>query len=63
MVQKHHSRLLDERGMHLQSVRGASQMRGDCPHCGAKDKPLHRITQQQYWCATCKRKALKKGQI
>ena len=62
MAQKHHSRLLDERGMHLQFIHGASQMRGDCPQCGAKDKLLHRMTQQHYWCASCKRKALKKRQ-
>lgn len=48
--------LLDERGLHLTTVRGASQMRGVCPGCGKPDKPLHRLSQHEYYCATCLRK-------
>lgn len=60
MAEKKHKPLLDERGMHLTTVREVSQYRGACPKCGKPDKPLHRVDQHTYYCATCARKALKK---
>lgn len=60
MPQKQQRPLLDERGLHLTSIRGVSQMRGTCPVCGKPDRPLHRYTQEQYWCATCVRKKNRK---
>lgn len=59
MSQKRERPLLDERGLHLTSIRGVNQMRGTCPICGRQDKPLHRI-QGKYWCAMCVRKKKKK---
>lgn len=60
MTQRRQRPLLDERGMHLTTIRGANQMRGTCPVCGKPDKPLHRSLQGRYWCADCVRKEKKK---
>ncbi len=62
MTQKRHRPLLDERGLHLMTIRGASQMRGVCPRCFKRDVPLHRFSQEDYWCAACVRKQRKKQQ-
>lgn len=59
MTQKKQRPLLDERGMHITTMRGAGAYRGVCPKCGKPDKPLHHITQKEYACATCARKAKK----
>ena len=60
MTQKRQRPLLDERGMHFTTIRGVNQMRGTCPAREKPDKPLHRNTQGQYWCATCVRTKDKK---
>lgn len=60
MAQKKQKPILDERGMHLTTVHGVGKYRGTCPRCEAKDKPMHRLSQHEYVCATCARKAKKK---
>lgn len=60
MAQKKQRPLLDERGMHITTMHGAGKYRGTCPHCQAKDRPLHRLSQREYVCAVCARKAEKK---
>lgn len=47
-------------GIRVKSISRASQVRGVCPRCEAKEKPLHRLSQREYVCAKCARNAKKK---